>query len=120
MQSGAPVVDAVLGDQGLVLLVEADRQIQALCREKGFLQDGCLHDGDAVIRKAYCAGGCKRIEIDSLLPLHTLRDICAAVEVDLFFFCTCQDIGENLRIVNDRICIGHQYDTCVSAARRSQ
>ena len=62
----------------------------------------------------------KRIEIDSLLPLHTLRDICAAVEVDLFFFCTCQDIGENLRIVNDRICIGHQYDTCVSAARRSQ
>ena len=88
----SPAVDPVLGDQSFILLMEADGQIQAFCRQQGFFQDRGVHHGNTVIRKACGAGGRQGVKIHGLFALHALRDIGAAVQMDLLFFCACQNI----------------------------
>ena len=118
LSSLSAAVDPVLGDQCFVLLVEADGQIEAFCRQQGFFQDGRVHDGDTVICKACGSRGGKGIEIDRLFSLHALRDIGTAVEMDLFLLCPCQNVGEDRYAVHDRIGVGHEDYTRISAPCR--
>ena len=108
-------VDAVLRDQALVLLVEADRKVQLPGFSKGRCEDFAVHDREPVVCKACSAAVGQRLQVAELLTGHAFGHIGTAVEVDGEIPAAGEYISQDIDGVDGRLGIGHEDDRGIPA-----
>ena len=113
-----PCVDAVIDDKGRVLLVKAQRQPQCLCLLHGCHCQLFIQDRLSIIGKAHGSGPGQSLQIRQFPAFHSLGDSRAGHHPNPGGLSLLQHIGQSIRRVHRRLCVGHTDHRGKAACRR--
>ena len=85
-------VDSVLGDEGRVFLMEAQRYIELLCLLHGLIDEFLIHQRDSIVRKSNGSCCLQSVHIGQFLALHSNGNAGCRKNVDACLLSLFDDV----------------------------
>ena len=104
-------------DERAVLLVERKRQVELRRALHGTLDQGLVHQRDAVVGEARGPVGGKLLHVHQLAPLHAAADGRARQHVDAAMRPALEHVAERLHVVHGRLRVRHAHHAGEPACR---